>query len=174
MVALAVAAGCSGSSSTPSGDADAGANSQSGMTYGCQLEEADNCFCSNGNAPTTGTCNTQSVIGAVAAGGASCCKFNDVSNSCSCWAFICDNYASGLSTTDCSCGWFGPTHPQTSCTGTYCCAIPASGFGANAEPGVCHCGDTPCSPGQTQVAQCDSTTTPPNCPPGATEVMACD
>ena len=171
MVALMLAAGCSGSGSSKPGETDGG--SQSGST-GCQPPRDGNCFCSDGFAATQGTCNTQTVFSAAGLSGASCCKYNDGQNSCSCWAFVCDNYAAGLSMTDCGCGWFGPTNPQASCTGPYCCALPASGYGANAEPGGCHCGDTPCTAGQTQVTQCDLSTTPPDCPPGSMEVASCD
>jgi hypothetical protein len=145
------------------------------MTYGCHPDVTGaNCFCQNGFAATTGTCSTGSVISAAPSGPAACCKYSDSYASCSCWAFVCDNYAAGLSTTDCTCGWFGATNPQTSCTGPYCCVLPPHGSGSSAESGACHCGDMPCNPGETQVTQCDSSNTRGPCEPGTTQVMACD
>jgi hypothetical protein len=174
---LAVAlllAGCSGSSSTSGADGGPHGGSSGGVSHGCKAYGTDLCSCMDGYPDAGVPCNAGSVFNSQGLGGGACCRSNDSVHSCDCWAFVCDNYAAGLSMNDCTCGWFGESNPQSSCTGGTCCTLPASGFGSSADDGACHCGDTPCSGGQTQVAHCDLSTTPPRCPPGTTPVMSCD
>jgi hypothetical protein len=117
--------------------------------------------CSNGAITTpSASCGTSDVDQGY---GALCCSYA-AGPTCICGAFVCVQFGSG----DCVCNWAGqPGPPVATCTGMYCCASQNQ-----SAPGTCGCGSTPCTSGYTQVAQCDSTTTPA-CGSDEQHVTAC-